>query len=127
MIEPSGSYEPEPFRVTQLVGSVNTTSFPAFETGAELPVGVGAGAGAAFTVTLAVVFEQPFASVKVKVTVPAETPVTVFPLTVALAGVLLTQVPPVAGVNVIVAPTHTEVAEVVTEGLAFTVTADVVF
>ena len=84
-------------------------------------------AGAAFTVTLAVVFEQPFASVNVKVTLPAETPVTVFPLTVALAGVLLTHVPPVEGVKVIVAPTHTEVAEVFTVGLAFTVTADVVF
>jgi hypothetical protein len=74
------------------------------------------------------VFEQPFASVKVKVTVPAETPVTVLPLTVALAGALLTQVPPVAGVRVRVAPTHTDVAvDGVTTGLAFTVTADVVF
>ena len=84
--------------------------------------------GAAFTVTVPVVFEQPFASVKVNVTVPAETPVTVFPLTVALAVLLLTHVPPVAGVKVSVAPTHTDVApEGVTAGFALTVTADVVF
>jgi hypothetical protein len=84
--------------------------------------------GAAFTVTVAVLFEQPFASVKVNVTVPAETPVAVFPLTVALAVLLLIHVPPVAGVKVRVAPTHNGVAvEGVTVGLALTVTADVVF
>jgi hypothetical protein len=84
--------------------------------------------GNAFTVTVPVVPEQPFASVKVNVTVPAETPVAMFPATVALAGALLTHVPPVEGVKVSVAPTHNVVAvDGVTTGFAFTVTADVVF
>jgi hypothetical protein len=86
--------------------------------------------GVAFTLTVPVVFVQPFASVKVNVTAPAETPVTVFPLTVALAVLLLTHVPPVEGVKVSVAPTQSVevVAGVgVIAGFAFTVTALVVF
>src|SRR5678816_4171812 len=83
--------------------------------------------GSAFTVTAAVVLLQfVVASVNVKVTLPAATPLTVLPLTVAFEGSLLTHVPPVAGVNVIVLPIHTEVAEVLTTGSAFTVTAAVV-
>jgi hypothetical protein len=65
--------------------------------------------------------------VKVNVALPAATPVTVFPLTVALVGSLLVHVPPVAGFSVIVAPTQTLPAEVLTTGFGFTVTADVVF
>jgi hypothetical protein len=87
----------------------------------ELAVGTGV-AGSAFTATVPVVFVQPFASVKVKVTFPADTPVTVFPLTVALVGVLLTHVPPVAGVNVNVAPTQTEAGVAPNVGFGLTVT-----
>jgi hypothetical protein len=83
--------------------------------------------GSAFTVTADVVLEQPLASVNVKVTLPAATPVTVFPLTVALEGSLLTQVPPVDGVKVMVLPTHTEEAEVLTVGFEPTVIVEVVF
>jgi hypothetical protein len=84
--------------------------------------------GAALTATAAVVEEHPVvALVNVNVTLPAATPVTVFPLTDAFVGSLLTHVPPDAGVNVIVAPTQTLPAEVLTVGLAFTVTALVVF
>jgi hypothetical protein len=73
--------------------------------------------GGALTETAAVVLLQPVvAEVKVKVTLPAATPVTVLPLTVAFAGSLLTHVPPVAGVNVMVLPIHTEGAEVLTTG-----------
>jgi hypothetical protein len=63
----------------------------------------------------------------VNVTLPAATPVTVFPLTVALEGSLLTQVPPVDGVKVMVLPTHTEEAEVLTVGFEPTVIVEVVF
>jgi hypothetical protein len=83
--------------------------------------------GAAVTETEEVVALQPVvASVNVKVTVPAATPVTVFPLTVALVLSLLVHVPPVAGVKVIVPPTHTVDAEALTVGLAFTVMEEVV-
>ena len=79
--------------------------------------------GAAFTVTAVVVEEHPVvASVKVNVTLPAATPVTVFPDTVAFVASLLTHVPPDAGVKVIVAPTHTVPAEVLTVGFGFTTT-----
>ena len=46
-------------------------------------------------------------------------------VTVAIAGLLLTHVPPVVGDNVAVLPTHT-VAGAVTTGKAFTVTEEVV-
>ena len=79
--------------------------------------------GAAFTVTAVVVEEHPVvASVKVNVTLPVATPVTVFPATVAFVASLLTHVPPDVGVKVMVAPTHTLPAEVLTVGFGFTVT-----
>ena len=83
--------------------------------------------GKAFTVTVEVVLIHPVdVCVKVKVTVPADTPViTPAFVTVALALLLLVQVPPVVGDNVAVLPIHT-VAGAVTTGKAFTVTADVV-
>jgi hypothetical protein len=73
------------------------------------------------------VLEQPLASVNVKFTLPGATPVTVLPLTVALEGSLLTHVPPEEGVKVMVLPTHTEEADVLTVGFAPTVTLEVVF
>ena len=74
-----------------------------------------------------VVLLQPVVpSVKVKVTLPAETPVTTPALvTVAMAGLLLTHVPPAAGVTLVVKPTHTE-AGAVTIGRALTVKVTVV-
>ena len=73
------------------------------------------------TVTELVVLLQPVeVDVKVKVTVPTETPVTnpVVLLMVAAPGVLLTQVPPVLGLTVIVAPTHNAADGVFTDGVA---------
>ena len=67
-------------------------------------------------------------SVKTKLPVPAETPVTnpAF-VTVAMAGKTSSQVPPVVGVNVVVDPIHTSgVPLTVTVGLGLTVTAGVV-
>ena len=56
------------------------------------------------------------------VTLPADTPViTPALVTVAIAGLLLVQVPPLVGDNVAVLPTHT-LAGAVTAGNAFTVT-----
>src|SRR5436190_535369 len=83
--------------------------------------------GNAFTVTEEVVLLQfVVASVKVNVTLPAATPVTKPALVmVAVDGSLLTQVPPVAGVKLIVLPTHTNVGPP-TVGNAFTVTEEVV-
>ena len=91
----------------------------------ELPVMLTV--GNAFTVTVAVVLVHPVdVCVKVKVTVPAATPViTPAFVTVALALLLLVQVPPVVGDNVAVLPIHT-VAGAVTTGKALTVTAEVV-
>lgn len=65
--------------------------------------------------------------VKLKVTVPAPTPVTTPALvTVATAGLLLLQVPPVVGVNVVVAPMQILLLPVMlTVGKALTVTGDV--
>ena len=63
---------------------------------------------------------------KVKVTLPAATPVTSPALvTVALVASLLVQVPPVVGDNVIVLPTQTE-DPALTTGKALTVTDEVV-
>jgi hypothetical protein len=75
---------------------------------------------------LAVVFEQPvIASVYVNVALPDATPVTTPAfVTVATAVLLLTQVPPVVGDNVVVEPTQTFVP--LTNGNTFTVTALVV-
>ncbi len=80
--------------------------------------------GNAFTVTADVVAGQPVdVCVKVKVAVPAATAVTTPALvTVAMALLLLTQVPPVVGDNVVVKPTHTDALPVMlTVGKAFTV------
>jgi len=64
---------------------------------------------------------------KVKVALPAATPVTTPALfTVAIVLSLLVHVPPVVGNNVIVLPTHIEVVGVLTTGNAFTVTEFVV-
>ena len=80
--------------------------------------------GSASTSMLAVTPTQPVSvSVKVKVTLPAATPVTIPPLvTVATASSLLAQTPPVAGVKVIVFPTHTVGEEAATIGSGLTVT-----
>jgi hypothetical protein len=97
---------------------------------AVLPTQTEAGAvtaGKAFTVTEEVVLLHPvFASVNVNVTVPADTPV-ITPefVTVALAVLLLIQVPPVVGDSVAVLPTQTD-AGAVTTGKALTVTEEVV-
>ena len=79
--------------------------------------------GSAFTVTEGVVLLQPVAvEVKVKVTVPAEIPVTnPALLIVATAGALLTHVPPTDGLAVIVAPTHKVADGVLTTGSGLTV------
>ena len=79
--------------------------------------------GKALTVTGEVVLLQPVEVwVKVKVTLPAETPVTSPALvTVALVRSLLVHVPPVVGDKVIVLPTQTE-DPALTDGKALTVT-----
>lgn len=86
--------------------------------------------GKAFTVTAAVGTDtHPVAvRVKLKVAVPAETPVTTPALvTVATAGLLLAQVPPVVGDKVVVKPTQMLLFPVMlTAGNGFTVTAVVV-
>lgn len=85
--------------------------------------------GIGFTVTVAVGIDaQPVVElVKVKVTVPADTPVTTPPLvTVATAGALLAHVPPDVGDNVVVNPTQILLEpSILTTGKAFTVTAEV--
>jgi hypothetical protein len=84
-------------------------------------------AGFAFTVKEVVVLLHPVVvSVNVNVTMPAAKPVTTPVLsTVAIAGLLLTHVPPVVGDKVPVLPTHND-AGAVTNGKSFTVTTDVV-
>jgi len=79
--------------------------------------------GRAFTVTLEVVLLQPVAvSVKVNVTLPAVNavinPVLVM---VAIAGLLLTHVPPAPGLAVMVELMHNVADGVLTTGRAFTV------
>ena len=74
-----------------------------------------------FTVTISVVALQPVvASVKVKVAVPAEIPVTTpAPVTSATLLLLLIQVPPVVGLNVVVSPALISVRPVMeTDGSA---------
>ena len=86
-------------------------------------------AGKALTVTVPVVLLQLVVDeVKVKVALPAVKPVTIPPaLTDATAGLLLTQVPPVVGDKVVVAPMHIELLPVMlTAGNGLTVTAVVV-
>lgn len=85
-------------------------------------------AGIAFTVTGSVGTDaQPLVLVKVKVAVPAVTPVTTPAfVTVATAGLLLAQVPPVVGDNVVVAPAQIVLDPVIlTTGVLFTVIAGV--
>ena len=83
--------------------------------------------GAATTVTDEVVLLQfVVPSVKVKVTLPADTPViTPALVTVAIEISLLAHVPPDAGDRVAVLPTHSDMGAV-TAGKAFTVTDEVV-
>ena len=86
-------------------------------------------AGKALTVTVPVVLLQlVVADVNVKVADPAATPVTTpAEVTVATAGLLLTQVPPVVGDNVVVAPMQIELLPVMlTVGNGLTVTVPVV-
>ena len=86
-------------------------------------------AGKALTVTVPVVLLQlVVADVNVKVADPAATPVTTpAEVTVATAGLLLTQVPPVVGAKVVVDPIHIELLPVMlTAGKALIVTAVVV-
>jgi hypothetical protein len=86
--------------------------------------------GKALMVTAAVGREtHPVAlDVKVKVAVPAETPVTTPALvTVAMEALLLAQVPPLVGDKVVVAPTHIVLEPVIlTTGNASTVSTEVV-
>lgn len=80
--------------------------------------------GTILTVTVPVVLEHPVVLlVKVNVAVPAETPVTTPALvTVATLVLLLTQVPPDVGDNVVVFPTQIELPPVIfTTGKALTV------
>ena len=79
--------------------------------------------GKACTVTAGVVFAQLGAVelVKVKVALPGPTAVMVLPLTVATAVLLLTQVPPLAGDKVAVAPLHIAYELELTMGNAVTV------
>src|SRR5258706_5225247 len=84
--------------------------------------------GSALIVTADVVLLQVVVVlVNVKVTLPAATPVTTPALvTVATEGLLLTQVPPLVGLNVIADPTHKLEDGTLTVGSALIVTADVV-
>jgi hypothetical protein len=95
-----------------------------------LPTQTDAGAlttGSALTVTgVVVALQEVTALVKIKVAVPAETPLTSPALvTVATAALVLAQVPPVMGDKVVVLPTQTE-AGAVTTGKVLTVTEAVV-
>ena len=86
-------------------------------------------AGKALTVTVPVVLLQLVVDeVNVKVALPAVKPVTIPPaLTDATAGLLLTQVPPVVGEKVVVAPMQIELPPVMlTAGKALIVTVPVV-
>ena len=121
-----------PALVTVAIAGLLLTHVPPFvgDNVAVLPTQTVAGAvttGKAFTVTEEVVLLHPVAvAVKVKVTDPGATPVmTPALVTVAIAGLLLTHVPPVGGDDVAVPPTHTD-AGAVTTGKAFTVTEEVV-
>jgi hypothetical protein len=83
--------------------------------------------GNAFTVILLVDTQPVLVSVKVKVTVPAATPVTNPTLVIVAIPVLeLVHVPPVLGVTFAVLPTHTDVAPPNT-GRAFTTIVPVAF
>lgn len=84
--------------------------------------------GKAFTVNKVVVLLHPeTVSVKVKLTVPAETPVTKPALsTVAIVALLLVHTPPVDGLNVIKAFTHKLLEGRLTVGILLTVTVAVV-
>jgi hypothetical protein len=85
--------------------------------------------GKAFTVTDDVVLLQPVeVCVKVNVALPVATPVTTPAfVTVATALLLLLHVPPVLGNNVVVDPAQiVELPVMLTVGVVFTVTAEVV-
>ena len=77
--------------------------------------------GRASTVMVNVLVHPVPLSVKVIIEVPADTPVTVLPLTVATPRVPLDHVPPEDGVRVVVAPTHIveAFAKTVGRGLTF--------
>lgn len=80
--------------------------------------------GRGLIVTVPVVFEHPVVLlVNVKVTFPAEIPVTIPALlTVATAGLLLAQTPPDVGLNVVVDPAQIdELPVMLTDGIAYTV------
>ena len=99
-----------------MVEPIQIFKFPA------LTVGLG------FTVKLLVVLLQSVVEfVKVKDTVPEETPVTipVILLTLAIEGLLLAHVPPILGVKVVVLPTQITGAPNVTIGLGSTQTVSV--
>lgn len=85
--------------------------------------------GKAFTFTAEVVLKHPVdVWVKVKVAIPADKPVTIPPfVTEAIEGLLLTHVPPDAGIKEVVAFTQKEeTPSIPTVGGPFIVTADVV-
>ncbi len=71
---------------------------------------------------ISIVLVQPEAvSVNLNVAIPARTPVTTLPLTVAVSVSKLTQVPPVEGVRVVVPPIHIFELAAKTVGLGLTV------
>ena len=98
------------FKITAVFGHTSTL----FAVSADVGVG--------FTVTELVVALHP-AAVKVKFTVPADTPVTrpAFVM-VALAVLLLNQVPPDVGDRVMVFPKQNDEVGVLTTGIALMVT-----
>jgi hypothetical protein len=104
-------------QIPPLEGDKVTTPFPHI---AFVPTIVAT--GVSIIVNGSVVLLQPPAAVKVKVTIPAETLVTIPPLvTVATDGLLLIHVPPVAGDTAAVLPTQIEVLPIIaTTGNAVT-------
>ena len=79
-------------------------------------------AGNGLTTTNAVAI-QPVDNVYVMVAVPAATPVTVPPLTLATPALLVLHVPPlVASLNEVVRPAHTDMVPVIAAGTGFTST-----
>ena len=101
--------------------SVNVTVLPT-----QISEEEGESAPGVTSIVTTLVAEQPELLVYEIVTDPAATPVTTPPpVTVAVPGAPLLQVPPgVISARVVVAPTHTETgpAGVIVAGLAFTVT-----
>lgn len=90
-------------------------------------VGPAIGAGSVFTV-ITVVILHPVGKVYIIVSVPEVIPVTIpepDPI-IAIAGLLLIQVPPPGSIRVVVEPTHTDKLPVIREGNGLTVIVSIV-